>query len=422
MMRRQYVNYMDWNKATKIQNNYSDIYDYQRHNRGAFSASIGINKTSELAGWSSGRELAELKSSLETIRATAAEIINSIDGHFAELQKEREAAKAQEAEKEPIPDLAAEPTVTILWSESSQLREGETIPLSRANTLIAELDEANLASPGYDKTAFRIDYVMNGTADHYEGRQDLGDGDGSLVEHIEQYHTYYLNDKEWENYLLRNEGREALEADREHRAMLLNEFIPYLKLHCNLSEMERIAGEALQVRDNLTPTETAYHTAIQAYVSECRGLVNQGEYNLPPVPQLRDFDVELEAYKEHVKEEIAQEAADAGMTVEEYAANGYEPYTAPEQETAQTAEPQEPEEPEAQEKPQEPESPVSEKQTRRNRQSRPPAKQRRLPPRSRRKQRLHTTRSMRTPPAAQRKQSAFPITSPEAQRQNTATM
>ena len=314
-----------------------------------------------VAGWSSGRELAELKSSLETIRATAAEIINSIDGHFAELQKEREAAKAQEAEKEPTPDLAAEPTVTILWSESSQLREGETIPLSRANTLIAELDETNLASPGYDKTAFRIDYVMNGQPDHYEGRQDLGDGDGSLVEHIEQYHTYYLNDKEWENYLLRNEGREALEADKEHRAMLLNEFIPYLKLHCNLSEMERIAGEALQAGDDLTPTETAYHTAIQAYVSECRGLVNQGEYNLPPVPQLRDFDVELEAYKEHVKEEIAQEAADAGMTVEEYAANGYEPYTAPEQETAQTAEPQEPEEPEAQEKPQEPESPVSEK-------------------------------------------------------------
>ena len=314
-----------------------------------------------VAGWSSGRELAELKSSLETIRATAAEIINTIDGHFAELQKEREAAKAQEAEKEPTPDLAAEPTVTILWSESSQLREGETIPLSRANTLIAELDEANLASPGYDKTAFRIDYVMNGTADHYEGRQDLGDGDGSLVEHIEQYHTYYLNDKEWENYLLRNEGKEALEADKEHRAMLLNEFIPYLKLHCNLSEMERIAGEALQNGDNLTPTETAYHTAIQAYVSECRGLVNQGEYNLPPVPQLRDFDVELEAYKEHVKEEIAQEAADAGMTVEEYAANGYEPYTAPEPEAAQTAEPQEPGEPEAQEKPQEPESPVSEK-------------------------------------------------------------
>ena len=49
-----------------------------------------------VAGWSSNRELAELKSSLETIRTTAAEIINSIDGHIAELQKEQ--SKAQETE------------------------------------------------------------------------------------------------------------------------------------------------------------------------------------------------------------------------------------------------------------------------------------------------------------------------------------
>ena len=136
---------------------------------------------------------------------------------------------------------------------------------------------------------------------------------------------------------------------------------PFSRYMQNLSEMERIAGEALQSGESLTPTETAYHTAMQAYVAECRGLINQGEYHLPPVPQLKDFDVELAAYKEHVKAEIAQEAADAGMTVEEYAANGYEPYTAPEPEAAQTAEPQEPGEPEAQEKPQKPESPISEK-------------------------------------------------------------
>ena len=310
-----------------------------------------------VAGWSSGRELAELKSSLETIRATAAEIIGSIDGHFAELQKERKAAKEQEAET----DLSAEPTVTILYSESSQLREGDTFPLSRANALIEALDEASLESPGYDKTEFRIDYVMNGIPDHYEGRQDLGDGDGTLIEHIEKYHSYYANNPDWDKHLLQHEGKEALEADKEQRAMLLNEFIPYLKLHCNLSEMERTATEALQNGDSLTPAETAYHTAMQAYVSECRGLINQGEYSLPPVPQLRDFDAELEAYREHVKAEIAQEAAAAGMTVEEYSANGYEPYAAQEPEAAQTTEPQEPEKPEAQEKPQEPESPVSEK-------------------------------------------------------------
>ena len=48
-----------------------------------------------VAGWSSGKELAELRGSLETIRSTAAEMINSIDGHFAELQKVQEKEKAQ---------------------------------------------------------------------------------------------------------------------------------------------------------------------------------------------------------------------------------------------------------------------------------------------------------------------------------------
>ena len=48
-----------------------------------------------VAGWSSGRDLDELKSSLETIRSTAAEIINSIDEHLQEIQKERDKEQAQ---------------------------------------------------------------------------------------------------------------------------------------------------------------------------------------------------------------------------------------------------------------------------------------------------------------------------------------
>lgn len=42
-----------------------------------------------VAGWSSGRDLSELKTSLEIIRITAAEIISGIDGHFAELAIQR---------------------------------------------------------------------------------------------------------------------------------------------------------------------------------------------------------------------------------------------------------------------------------------------------------------------------------------------
>lgn len=119
-----------------------------------------------------------------------------------------------------------------------------------------------------------------------------------------------------------------MDADKAQREMLLHEFVPYLKLHTNLSEMEQAAQAAMRRGEDLTQTETAYYTAMQQYVSDCRGALNQGSYELPPVPQLAAFDAELQAYKEQVREEIAQEAASAGMTVEEYAANGYEPYAA----------------------------------------------------------------------------------------------
>ncbi len=45
---------------------------------------------------------------------------------------------------------------------------------------------------------------------------------------------------------------------------------------------------------------------------------------LPEPPKLADFDQSLQDYKAQVQAEIAQEAAAAGMTVEEYAAAGFE--------------------------------------------------------------------------------------------------
>ena len=57
-----------------------------------------------VAGWSSGRELDELKSSLETIRSTAAEIINSIDEHLQEIQKEHDKEQVQKEVAEPDKD------------------------------------------------------------------------------------------------------------------------------------------------------------------------------------------------------------------------------------------------------------------------------------------------------------------------------
>ena len=50
----------------------------------------------------------------------------------------------------------------------------------------------------------------------------------------------------------------------------------------------------------------------------------ESEYNLPEPPKLADFDQSLQDYKAQVQAEIAQEAAAAGMTIEEYAAAGFE--------------------------------------------------------------------------------------------------
>ena len=48
-----------------------------------------------VAGWSSDKEMTELKASLETIQATAKELINEIEGHFTELQQKRQAEQEQ---------------------------------------------------------------------------------------------------------------------------------------------------------------------------------------------------------------------------------------------------------------------------------------------------------------------------------------
>ena len=49
-----------------------------------------------IAGWSSGREMTELKASLDTIRRTASELITGIEGQLQALQLERAMEQAQE--------------------------------------------------------------------------------------------------------------------------------------------------------------------------------------------------------------------------------------------------------------------------------------------------------------------------------------
>ena len=250
---------------------------------------------------------------------------------FVKSEIESEIAVAN-AQRQIAQNPAAEPVVTILWSESPHLKDGQQMPLHEAEAVFNELDSARRherEQPGYtghwyDKTKFRIDFTMQGQPDSYEGRLDFGDGDGSLIQHIRGYHEYYAQDESWKNHVLHHEGPEAWEADKAQRDTLLHEFIPYMELHCNLAAMEQEARRPLRSGETLTPEQTAYFNAVLDYVKECRPLLNQGQYHLPEPPQLADFDQSLQDYKKQIEAELEQEAAASGLTVEEYVASDYE--------------------------------------------------------------------------------------------------
>ena len=70
-----------------------------------------------IAGWSSGKETAELKASLGRIQATASEMISEIEGHLQELQKSEQLQAVDEIDQkaaamEPVKiSVVAEPSV-----------------------------------------------------------------------------------------------------------------------------------------------------------------------------------------------------------------------------------------------------------------------------------------------------------------------
>ena len=91
-----------------------------------------------IAGWSSGKELAELKGSLETIRSTAANLIDTIDGHFAEIQKAQD--KEQTTEQAQPAQEAAKQLETK--AAAPELPE-ETAPVQEKDCLLYTSDAAD---------------------------------------------------------------------------------------------------------------------------------------------------------------------------------------------------------------------------------------------------------------------------------------
>lgn len=98
----------------------------------------------------------------------------------------------------------------------------------------------------YHKTDFEISAVIGGEEFNYEGRFDVGDGEGDLIAHIKNYYDYCLSPNcpfipEWkkqgEDYY--REKMESLSFGREH-------FIPFLEQHTELTpEDEKLLAEIM---------------------------------------------------------------------------------------------------------------------------------------------------------------------------------
>ena len=235
-----------------------------------------------------------------------------------------------------IPPVDLKPFVYVRISEHPDIPLEEAMPLNQAVELFGKLDrqaveEKDMA--GYYKTHFEICFLSEREVMSYTGRQDFGDGEGNLLDHVKAFADYYLHTEEGQQ-LMKQTARTTEEWKHEQQQMkwVLEEMLPALQYFCNLEKLETAVLEEQEIEKKVPlltqgdASRKAYQEAMLAYVRESRIALNTGK-ELPCMPDIRDFATACpdKSYREQVMEEIRQEAESYGMTVEAYAANGYEP-------------------------------------------------------------------------------------------------
>ena len=125
---------------------------------------------------------------------------------------------------------------------------------------------------------------------------------------------------------------EAARSLKEGCEYTRDELLPFLKYYCNLYAIEEALKEEQNISQKIpivSDTQEArceYQRDLATFIEESRQALSQGGV-LPKMPDIKDYEEtkEKKAYREQVMQEIETEAKQYGMTVEEYARNGYEP-------------------------------------------------------------------------------------------------
>ena len=114
----------------------------------------------------------------------------------------------------------------------------------------------------YHKTDFVIKAVIGGEEFNYEGRFDIGDGEGDLIAHIKNFYDYALSLKSEQLY---GDDRESLLRGRD-------EFIPFLEQHTELTqEDEKLLDEIMATESDWYRTAEEAEEIPQAYADIMNG-------------------------------------------------------------------------------------------------------------------------------------------------------
>ena len=114
----------------------------------------------------------------------------------------------------------------------------------------------------YHKTDFVIKAVIGGEEFNYEGRFDIGDGEGDLIAHIKNFYDYALSPK----------GEQLYGDDRESLLRGRDEFIPFLEQHTELKpEDEKLLDEIMATESDWYRTAEEAEEKPQAYADIMNG-------------------------------------------------------------------------------------------------------------------------------------------------------
>ena len=114
----------------------------------------------------------------------------------------------------------------------------------------------------YHKTDFVIKAVIGGEEFNYEGRFDIGDGEGDLIAHIKNFYDYALSPK----------GEQLYGNDRESLLRGRDEFIPFLEQHTELTpEDEKLLDEIMATENDWYRTAEEAEEKPQVYADKLNG-------------------------------------------------------------------------------------------------------------------------------------------------------